>query len=157
MPIANLRYFANRTVAGNPTAAHVGRSLGYYTYGLKSEAELNDYEPRGVWHSSEGAVDYEDVQEWAAEQALAHKYTYTAVLSVAEGELTPEAYGEAVEDSVADYRLIQHEDTAYDHAHVLFFSDRVWGRAQTRAWSAAVNQALEAGQSLQQELALDAD
>ena len=84
-----------------------------------------------------------------------------------QGRLTPQDYGEALERAgiLRDWRLMVHNDTAYSHAHVLFFRDKRIEKEQYLRWQADVRQALalreqqrlsepEAVQNLSEELTI---
>ena len=89
--------------------------------------------------------------------------TYQFILSVKETELTAEAFNRAMAAGgplFDEWRLIQHTDTQYPHAHALAFGDRpVQIKSEAfQSWWLAVRQALEREQAaaieMQREQAL---
>lgn len=91
-------------------------------------------EERGDWYSPQGQEKYGDVLTWASGNALNHKYTYTMILSLRDGQMEPEDFIEAMNETAEnyfdDYRLIVHYDTNHDHAHVMAFRDTVLRRGE---------------------------
>lgn len=141
-PLARLRYYRNTTKSGRATAAKAQQTMYYYAYGAgRQQAEM-----RGQWYSPDGRTDHGAVMAWVAAQAQQHSYTYQAVLSVRDGELTAEDFCQVMgaAGGIADWRLVQHGDTNHRHAHVLFFRDRPFSLKETVSWSAAARQALAA-------------
>jgi hypothetical protein len=45
-------------------------------------------------------------------------------------------------EAISDWRLLVHRDTAYRHAHVLFFRDRRLEKGEFLAWQEQVREAL---------------
>lgn len=139
--ITNLKYYKNETKKGNATATSAKKSLHYYTYGREEEIE------RGEWHEPSGrAVSGDEMQQWIEENATANKYTYTAVLSLRDGEMEVEDFLKAMnkQEQFTDYRLIRHQDTTHDHAHVMAFRPKTLTKAEFNEWRRTVGRELEA-------------
>jgi hypothetical protein len=81
---------------------------------------------------------------WAKQEALRHRYTFQAILSVPQGDVNPEQFCQAMQhgDEISDWRLMAHQDTQYRHAHVLFFRDKRLDQKTFLAWQTAVRQEL---------------
>ena len=63
-------------------------------------------------------------------------------------------------EAIADWRLLVHRDTAYRHAHVLFFRDRRLEKGEFLAWQHQVREALlqlEKQHTAEQQLQYEAD
>ncbi len=115
---------------GHRTSQAATRAGEYYTWGREYRRAYGDGEARGEWYGPEGKESWEDVEAWARQQSLAHPYTFKLVLSCKGGvRLEAEAWRRVMASQrvFADWRVICHADTAYRHAHVLCFGDRVYG------------------------------
>jgi hypothetical protein len=164
MAIADVRSYRNLTKTGRPTATKVARTVQYYSYGRSSEVDT-EQSLRGEWFGPSGQTTHQEVMVWAKMAARANSHTFQLLLSVREGKLEETDYQQIVDNCadllerahVTDYRLIAHEDSAYNHAHCLFFAEQkieksiftVWQRALVRELTA-----VQAERAQQQELAL---
>ena len=150
MNFVNLRYYKNETKAKQPTSTLVKKSVYYYGYGtditLPDGTTVYPEEQRGDWYSSRGEETYGDVVTWASGNALNHKYTYTMVLSLRDGQMEPEDFVRAMEQAAGnyfeDYRLIVHYDTEHDHAHVMAFRDKILRRDDFNAFRLTMRNSL---------------
>jgi hypothetical protein len=134
----------NRTPTGRRSSTIARHKVNYLAYGRHREAQQQK-EQRGEWVGPDGkAQSHEAVLAWAREAAMAHRYTFQAVLSVPEGELTAAAFVQAMGQGqeIEQWRLIVHQDTAHCHAHVLFFGDRRMEKGRFLAWQTAVREEL---------------
>lgn len=144
IPFIGVRLRENRTLAGRRTSAPARRAALYFAYGRDRQARQEEKQ-RGEWLGPDGrSHTHEAVMAWAKEAALNHRYTFEALLSVQQGELTPEQFCQAMSQSgeIRDWRLVSHQDTAYRHAHVLFFRDKRLDKTTFLAWQTAVRQEL---------------
>jgi hypothetical protein len=107
---------------------------------------------------------HEEVLQWVRQQGMSHEMTYQFILSVKETQLTDEAFSRAMAAGgplFAEWRLIQHDDSRYPHAHALAFGNQpVQIKSEAfQSWWRAVRQALEReqanAQEMQQEAALE--
>lgn len=149
IPFIGVRLRENRTPAGRRTSAPARRAALYFAYGRDHSVPDRPAQPeekqRGEWLGPDGrSHTHEAVMAWAKEAALNHRYTFEALLSVQQGELTPEQFCQAMSQSgeIGDWRLVSHQDTAYRHAHVLFFRDKRLDKTTFLAWQTAVRQEL---------------
>lgn len=144
LPFIGVRQQENRTPSGRRTSAPARRAAQYVAYGRDQEARVEKRQ-RGVWLGPDSrAHTHTDVLAWVKEEAMNHRYTFTAVLSAPRGDLTAESFNHAMQQGreVADWRLMLHRDTAYRHAHLLFFRDQRLDKETFLTWQADVRAAL---------------
>jgi hypothetical protein len=143
--IARMRYFRNVTQDGRPSNSQVQRSMYYYGYGKPEQRR--DGETRGTWYDQNGDVrSYGAALAWVKGTALRNKYTFTMLLSIKDVRLAPEAFVTAMRLSqppFSQWRLIAHDDTAYAHAHVIAFSNRILPKREVVGWSSRARDVLE--------------
>jgi hypothetical protein len=149
IPFIGVRQHENRTPTGRRTSTPAKRAALYFAYGrdhsVHDRQAQQEEKQRGQWLGPDGrAHTHEAVIAWAREAALNHRYTFEALLSVQQGELTPEQFCQAMGQSreIGDWRLVSHQDTDYRHAHVLFFRDKRLDKTTFLAWQTAVRQEL---------------
>lgn len=146
LPFVRLTYSLNRTPTGKRTATPARRAARYFAFGHGREA-ARGAEQRGRWVGPDGqAHDHEAVLAWAAAQARDHAYTFQALLSVPEGRLRAEDFARAMQEgqTIDDWRLLSHDDTAYSHAHVLFFRNSRLDKESFAGWQERVRRELAA-------------
>lgn len=146
LPFVRLTYVANRTPTGRRTATPARRAARYFAFGHDREA-APDAEQRGRWVGPGGQThDHEAVLAWIAAQAREHVYTFQALLSVPEGRLQAEDFSRAMQEgkTIDDWRLLSHDDTAYSHAHVLFFRNSRLDKESFAGWQERVRRELAA-------------
>lgn len=154
IPFIGLRLHENRTPTGRRTSTPAKHAALYFAYGRDRQAQQEEKQ-RGQWLGPDGrSHSHEAVMAWAKEAALNHRYTFEALLSVQQGELTPAQFCQAMGQGqeIGDWRLVSHEDTDYRHAHVLFFRDKRLDKITFLAWQTAVRQ--ELSRLEQQQLSL---
>lgn len=144
IPFIGLRLHENRTPTGRRTSTPARRAALYFAYGRERQNQLEEKQ-RGQWLGPDGRVhSHAAVTAWAKEAALNHRYTFEALLSVQQGELTPAQFCQAMGQGgeIGEWRLVSHQDTDYRHAHVLFFRDKRLDKTTFLAWQTAVRQEL---------------
>jgi hypothetical protein len=154
IPFIGLRLHENRTPTGRRTSTPAKHAALYFAYGSDRQAQQEEKQ-RGQWLGPDGrSHSHKAVMAWAKEAALNHRYTFEALLSVQQGELTPAQFCQAMGQGqeIGDWRLVSHEDTDYRHAHVLFFRDKRLDKKTFLAWQTAVRQ--ELSRLEQQQLSL---
>lgn len=144
-PFINVRTQENRTPTGRRTSRPARRAALYYAYG--SERDQGAQEAplagrlRGQWLGPDGRVQpHEAVMTWVQAQAMTHRYTFQAVLSVPSGVLTGAEFSQALRQGgqAEEWRLMAHEDTRHRHAHVLWFGDKRMNKQAFLSWQTAV-------------------
>jgi hypothetical protein len=146
LPFVRLTYTSNRTPTGRRTATPARRAARYFAF-ANGRTAARGAEQRGRWVGPDGKThDHEAVLAWAAAQARDHAYTFQALLSVPEGRLRAEDFSHAMQKgkTIADWRLLSHDDTAYSHAHVLFFRDSRLDKEVFAGWHERVRRELAA-------------
>jgi len=156
----------NRTPAGRRTSTPAKRAALYFAFGRDKQAQVEGRQ-RGEWLGPDGRIQsHEQVMAWARQEALSHRYTFEAILSVPQGKLPPEAFCRAMRQggAISDWRLMAHRDTRHRHAHVLFFRDKRLDKQTFLSWQTKVRTELTRleqqqldGRTAHQELELDAD
>ncbi len=144
LPFIGVRMHENRTPTGRRTSTPAKRAALYFAYGRDKQAELEGKQ-RGEWLGPDGRIQSHDkVMAWAKQEALGHRYTFEAILSVPQGQLTLEQFRQAMQagDEIADWRLIAHRDTKHSHAHVLFFRDKRLDKETFLSWQTDVRSEL---------------
>ena len=163
--IVRMDWLSNRTPSGRRSATKARKLAQYFALGRGRAKEQELRPQRGQWLDPAGRpCRHEEVLQWVREQGMSHEMTYQFILSVKETELTAEAFNRAMAAGgplFDEWRLIQHTDTQYPHAHALAFGDQpvqVKGEA-FQSWWLAVRQALEREQvvaiEMQREQALE--
>ena len=139
LPVVRIAHRRNRTPTGKRTVTPARKAANYFAFGQKATQQ------RGDWLGPDGKPHtHEAVLVWANSQARQHEHTFQALLSVPQARLTGQAYAHALEAAGQpdEWRLVVHNDTAYSHAHVLFFRDRRLPRDEFEQWQTTVQQAL---------------
>ncbi len=123
----------NQSQNGNPSFRPLSRYLQYLQTGSRLEQNDSD-RARGIWYGNDERAsltqyDYETVWEWAKRHSQQQAYTYQLLLSTRDGQLSPADFQQSMlvanrSWDIGSWRFIVHEDTAHQHAHALFFSDR---------------------------------
>jgi hypothetical protein len=161
IPFIGVRIHHNRTPFGRRSSTPARRAAHYYAYGRGAALESGSRQ-RGIWYGPDGqSHSHEQVLAWARREALGHRYTFEALLSVQQGRLTAEAFTSAMQqgEAITDWRLLVHRDTDYRHAHVLFFRDHRLEKGEFLAWQEQVREALlqlEKEHTVEQQLQYEA-
>ncbi|MBK8905463.1 MAG: hypothetical protein IPM53_30045 [Anaerolineaceae bacterium] len=163
--IVRLDWLSNRTPSGRRSATKARKLAQYFALGRGREKEQEQRSPRGQWLDQAGrSCSHAEVLQWVRQQGMSHEVTYQFILSVKETQLTDEAFNRAMVAGgplFSEWRLIQHDDTRYPHAHALAFGNQpVQIKSEAfQSWWQAVRQALEREQAnareMQQEAALE--
>ena len=153
-PFIGVQMHENRTPTGRRSSTPAKQAALYFAYGRYPQAQQAEKQ-RGEWLGPDGRVQtHEAVLAWAKQEALRHRYTFQAILSVPQGDVNPEQFCQAMQqgDEISDWRLMAHQDTSHRHAHVLFFRDKRLDKKTFLAWQTAVRQ--ELSRLEQQQLSL---
>jgi hypothetical protein len=155
--IVRMEWLQNRTPTGKRSATKARKLAQYLAYGRGRPQEQLERPQRGRWLDQSGQiVSHEDVLQWVKEQGMENRYTRQFILSVKDAALTPEAFNRAMAaggDLFSEWRLLQHQDSRYPHAHALAFGqEEVPVKSEAfRAWWLAVRAALEQERQTQME------
>ena len=132
----------NRTASGRRTAAPGRQAARYIAYGQRATAAS---QLRGQWVDPAGKpCSQAEVMAWVREGAMSQPYTAHAVFSLPQGALEATDYCAALNQAgaVQGYRLMVHTDTAYNHAHALFFWEKRLDKETFLAWQATIREEL---------------
>ncbi len=158
--IVRMDWLTNRTPTGKRSATKARKLAQYFALGRGWEKEQELRPQRGQWLDQDGRqCSHEEVLQWVRQHGMSHELTHQFILSVKETRLTPEAFNRAMAAGgplFPEWRLIQHEDTRYPHAHALAFSQKeVHIKSEAfQAWWQGVRAALEQEQAAARELQL---
>lgn len=158
--IVRMDWLSNRTPTGRRSATKARKLAQYFALGRGREKEQELRPQRGQWLDQDGrACTHEEVLQWVRQQGMSHELTHQFILSVKETELTPEAFNRAMAAGgplFSEWRLINHEDTRFPHAHALAFGNKpVQIRSEAfQSWWQGVRAALEQEQAAARELQL---
>ena len=159
--IVRMDWLFNRTPTGKRSATKARKLAQYFALGRGREKEQALRPQRGQWLDQNGQrCTHEAVLQWVRQQGMDNLLTHQFILSVKETQLTAEAFNRAMAaggELFTDWRLIQHEDTRYPHAHALAFGQKeVHIKTEAfQAWWQAVRTALEREQAAARELQLE--
>lgn len=160
--IVRLDWLSNRTPTGRSSATKARKLAQYFARGRGREKEQELRPQRGQWLDQAGRpCSHEEVLQWVRQQGMSHEMTYQFILSVKETQLTDEAFNRAMAAGgplFDQWRLIQHDDTRYPHAHALAFGNQpVQIKSEAfQSWWQAVRQALEREQAAVREMQQEA-
>lgn len=147
--IVRMDWLRNRTPTGKRSATKARKLALYLAFGRGRRQEQMERPQRGQWLNEAGkVVPHEEVLQWVKEQGMENLYTRKFILSVKDAALTPEAFNRAMSaggDLFSEWRLIQHDDSRYPHAHALAFGqEKVHIKSEAfRQWWLNVRRALE--------------
>ncbi|MCB8929273.1 MAG: hypothetical protein H6652_27020 [Ardenticatenaceae bacterium] len=159
--IVRMDWLTNRTPTGKRSATKARKLAQYFALGRGREKEQELRSQRGQWLDQDGrACAHQEVLQWVRQQGMSHELTHQFILSVKETQLTAEAFNRAMAAGgplFPEWRLIQHEDTRYPHAHALAFGQQeVHIKSEAfQAWWQGVRDALEQEQAAARELQLE--
>ena len=160
--IVRMDWLSNRTPSGRRSATKARKLAQYFALGRGREKEQEQRPQRGEWLDQAGQpCSHEEVLQWVRQQGMSHEMTYQFILSVKETQLTDEAFNRAMAAGgplFDQWRLIQHDDSRYPHAHALAFGNQpVQIKSEAfQSWWRAVRQALEREQSAARGMQLEA-
>jgi hypothetical protein len=159
--IVRMDWLTNRTPTGRRSATKARKLAQYFALGRGREKEQELRPQRGQWLDQDGRpCSHEEVLQWVRQQGMSHELTHQFILSVKETELTPEAFNRAMAAGgplFEQWRLLQHDDTRYPHAHALAFGNKpVQIKSEAfQSWWQGVREALEREQAAARELQLE--
>ena len=159
--IVRMDWLTNRTPTGRRSATKARKLAQYFALGRGRTQEQELRPQRGQWLDQDGRpCTHEEVLQWVRQQGMSHELTHQFILSVKETQLTSEAFNRAMAAGgplFAEWRLINHDDTRYPHAHALAFGNKpVQIRSEAfQSWWRGVRDALEQEQAAARELQLE--
>lgn len=148
IPFIGVRMHRNRAAGGRRSSNTARRAALYVAFGRERQArqQVEASTPqRGAWYGPNGIQrSHEAVMDWVRRQALQNEYTFETILSVQQGELSAQDFNQALQQGgeIERWRLMVHDDTAYRHAHVLFFGERRMDKDTFVAWQQRVREEL---------------
>ncbi|MFQ5419427.1 MAG: hypothetical protein ACE5EY_03585 [Anaerolineae bacterium] len=147
--IVRMDWLRNRTPTGKRSATKARKLAQYLAFGRGRPQEQMERPQRGQWLDESGRpCTHQEVLDWVIQQGKENQFTHQFILSVKDTPLTSESFNRAMAaggDLFPKWRLIQHTDTRYPHAHALAFGQkevRIKSEA-FREWWLGVRAALE--------------
>jgi hypothetical protein len=141
---------ANKSAKGRPSYARMKGLMNYIAFGryedhpsfaLKTRLG-RDVAQRGIWLDHNGQPTlHEDVLHWAKEKVhrYGYEYTYQLLLSTRYGGLAAEDFNHVLQQGrdlsgVGEWRMMVHEDTDNQHAHVLLLRREKLSNDRYKEW-----------------------
>jgi hypothetical protein len=128
-------------------------AFGRYQYGRENQ------QARGIWLDHNGREkSHAAVLDWAKKKVhhFGYEYSYQLLLSTRHGGLTAEDFnrvmtrGSEISETL-DWRLMMHQDTGNQHAHVVLLRKEKLSRARYREWQQAMQVELSQIQDVRQQ------
>lgn len=146
---------ANRNQANHRSYKPVRGLLRYIAFGHYAQTLGQTPQQRGTWRDHNGKEqDHKSVVRWALEKVNRHKneFAYQLLLSTRHSGLSDDDFKEAMEagreiSDVYDWRLMVHDDTDNQHAHVVLFRKEPLSQKEYKAWQQTMQETLEERQT----------
>lgn len=148
VPFIGVRMHRNRAAGGRRSSNAARRAALYVAFGRARQARQQaegSVPQRGIWYGPDGKQrTHEAVMGWVRRQALQNEYAFETILSVQQGALSAQDFNQALRQGgvIERWRLMVHDDTAYRHAHVLFFGEQRMDKEAFVAWQQRVREEL---------------
>ena len=135
----------NRSPKGGRSYQDVRGLISYIAFGRYQYGRENQ-QARGIWLDHNGREkSHAAVLDWAKKKVhhFGYEYSYQLLLSTRHGGLTAEDFnrvmtkGSEISDTL-DWRLMMHQDTGNQHAHVVLLRKEKLSRARYREWQQAM-------------------
>jgi len=133
---------ANKSAKGRPSYAKMKGLLVYIAYGGYVAHSAQRKELRGQWLDHNGKPrSHEDTLCWAKEKVhrYGHEYTYSLLLSTRYGGLRTDDFKRVLQQGsdlsdVHEWRLMVHEDSENQHAHVILLRQEKLSKDRYKQW-----------------------
>lgn len=157
----------HRSRGGRRAVGRLRGLLHYIAYGHYHDRLGRDTpQQRGIWLAPDGKRQpHADVLAWAKSkvQRLGYETSYQLLLSTRDGGLDAADFAQVLHagsaiSGVRDWRLMTHDDSAHQHAHVILFRHTPLSVADYKRWQQTMQtelDRLQAEQVRQRELTLD--
>ena len=145
--------------SGRPAYHRTRGLIQYIGYGRYADSLGQEQELRGSWQDHHGRErSHESVLSWAKERVHRHRYEYTyqLLLSTRDGQLQAQDFNHVLQQGselsqVNEWRMMLHDDTDHQHAHVILFRKQALSQAQYKQWQQTMQHALDQVQGQRQE------
>jgi hypothetical protein len=165
---------ANKSAKGRPAYAQMKGLMTYIAYGRYEDhpsfalrAGLDqEAKQRGLWLDHTGkTTSHDEALHWAKDKVhrFGYEYTYQLLLSTRYGGLAVEDFNHVLKRSsglsgVREWRMMIHEDTGNQHAHVILLRREKLSNARYKEWQQQMQAELEQLQAeRRQERQLETD
>lgn len=141
----------NKSTNGKPTYAQTKGLMTYIAYGRYADQLDREPRQRGQWldHNGKPAA-HEEVLQWAKEKVhrYGYEHTYQLLLSTRYGGLTAADFNHVLRQGsdlsdMHEWRMMLHDDTANQHAHVVLLRREKLAGSQYQAWQQKMQTELE--------------
>lgn len=142
---------ANKSAKGKPAYARMKGLMNYIAYGRYEDHFDQQARQRGLWLDPTGKpASHEEALRWAKEKVhhYGYEYTYQLLLSTRYGGLSAEDFNYVLHQGsdlsgVHEWRLMLHEDTNNQHAHVILLRREKLANAHYKEWQQQMQAELE--------------
>lgn len=150
---------ANKSAKGKPAYARMKGLMNYIAYGRYEDhpsfALRADFDQearqRGFWLDHTGkTTSHEEALRWAKDKVhrYGYEYTYQLLLSTRYSGLAAEDFNHVLQQGsdlsgVHEWRLMLHEDTGNQHAHVILLRREKLSNARYKEWQQRMQAELE--------------
>ena len=157
---------ANKSARGKPAYARMKGLMNYIAYGRYEDHLNQEAKPRGLWLDHNGKpTAHEETLHWAKEKVhrYGYEHTYQLLLSTRYGGLTAADFNHVLRQGselsdVREWRLMVHDDTDNQHAHVILLRREKLANGRYKEWQQKMQTELEQLQAQRhQERQLEAD
>ena len=157
---------ANKSAKGKPAYARMKGLMNYIAYGRYEDRFDQETQQRGLWLDHNGnPAAHEETLHWAKEKVhrYGYEHTYQLLLSTRYGGLTAADFNHVLRQGselsdVREWRLMVHDDTDNQHAHVILLRREKLANGRYKEWQQKMQTELEQLQAQRhQERQLEAD
>jgi len=141
----------NKSAKGKPSYARMKGLMNYIAYGRYEDHFDQEAKQRGLWLDHTGqTASHAEALSWAKEKVhhYGYEYTYQLLLSTRFGGLAAEEFNHVLQHSsdvsgVHEWRLMVHEDSSNQHAHVILLRQEKLAGARYKQWQQDMQAELE--------------
>ncbi|HRQ42684.1 MAG TPA: hypothetical protein PLD25_32625 [Chloroflexota bacterium] len=150
---------ANKSAKGKPAYAQMKGLMNYIAYGryedhpsfAQGTSPDQEAKQRGLWLDHTGkTTSHEEALRWAKDKVHQYgcEYTYQLLLSTRYGGLVAEDFNHVLQQGsdlsgVREWRMMVHEDTGNQHAHVILLRREKLSNARYKEWQQQMQAELE--------------
>ena len=157
---------ANKSAKGKPAYARMKGLMNYIAYGRYEDRFDQEARQRGLWLDHTGkTTPHEEALRWAKDKVhqYGYEYTYQLLLSTRYGGLAAGDFNHVLQQSsdlsgAHEWRMMIHEDTGNQHAHVILLRREKLSNARYKEWQQQMQAELEqlqAGRRQERQLETD--
>ena len=150
---------ANKSAKGKPAYARMKGLMNYIAYGryedhpsfAQGASPDQEAKQRGLWLDHTGkTTSHAEALRWAKDKVhqYGYEYTYQLLLSTRYGGLAAEDFNHVLQQGsdlsgVREWRMMLHEDTGNQHAHIILLRREKLSNARYKEWQQQMQVELE--------------